>query len=307
MKRSIHAAHAYAAGMAAMAAALSLTQPVFAACPAAVGWIAPEGHKIELPALLAAMARKQVVLLGEQHDDEDHHRWQLQVIAALHAQRPDMVLGFEMFPRRVQPVLDRWVAGELDRQQFLEQSEWSKVWNFAPELYLPLFEFARTNRVPMLALNVDRKLTRAVNARGWDAIPVAEREGVGTPAAASVGYRDYLFDIYRMHASTGKSSPSPGDTGFRYFMASQLVWDRAMAEAIAGAAREGVLVIGVMGAGHVRHGYGVPHQLRDLGMSKVGSLLPMTAGEACKPLAPGLADAVFALPPRHFEKEPDTP
>ena len=28
-------------------------------------------------------------------------------------QRPDMVIGFEMFPRRVQPVLDSWVAGNL--------------------------------------------------------------------------------------------------------------------------------------------------------------------------------------------------
>jgi uncharacterized iron-regulated protein len=29
------------------------------------------------------------VLLGEQHDDEDHHRWQAQVLAGLHALRPN--------------------------------------------------------------------------------------------------------------------------------------------------------------------------------------------------------------------------
>ncbi|MCK7515243.1 MAG: ChaN family lipoprotein [Desulfobacterales bacterium] len=63
--------------------------------------------------LVAAMAQREAVLLGEQHDDADHHRWQLQMLAALHAQRPNMVIGFEMFPRRVQPALDRWVAGEL--------------------------------------------------------------------------------------------------------------------------------------------------------------------------------------------------
>jgi uncharacterized iron-regulated protein len=65
-----------------------------------------------------------------------------------------MLLGLEMFPRRAQPVLDRWVAGELTEAELLTQTEWSKVWGFDPSLYLPLFEFARMNRVPMVALNV---------------------------------------------------------------------------------------------------------------------------------------------------------
>ncbi len=133
------------------------------------------------------MAKKDVVLLGEQHDEDDDHRWQLQVLAALHAQRPDMVIGFEMFPRRAQPVLDDWVAGKLTVRQLLEQSQWDSVWKLPPELYLPLFQFARINRIPMVALNVDRKLTRAIAEKGWDAIPVAEREGVGRAAPALAG------------------------------------------------------------------------------------------------------------------------
>ena len=291
----------------AVLAAFSSMQPAGAASPAAAPRRSPAGQVLESPALLAAMSRKQAVLLGEQHDNEDHHRWQLQVIAALHAQRPDMVLGFEMFPRRVQPVLDRWVAGELSQQQFLEQTGWSEIWNFPPALYLPLFEFARLNRVPMLALNVERKLNRAVSAKGWDAVPPAEREGVGRPATPSESYRDYLFDIYRMHAAhggSGKAGSASNDSGFRNFVESQLVWDRAMAEAIAGAARGGPLLVGVMGGGHVRHGHGVPHQLRDLGIREIGTLLPMGVDEACSRLAPGLADAVFTVPPAPATAEP---
>jgi hypothetical protein len=37
----------------------------------------------------------------------------LQTLAALHVQRPKIVIGFEMFPRRLQPILDQWVAGAL--------------------------------------------------------------------------------------------------------------------------------------------------------------------------------------------------
>jgi len=73
---------------------------------------------------MAALAWRPVVLLSEQHDNAEHHRWQLQLLAALHAHNPDMIVGFEMFPRRVQPSLDRWIAGALDVQKFLKEADW---------------------------------------------------------------------------------------------------------------------------------------------------------------------------------------
>ncbi|ENO90039.1 hypothetical protein C666_03210 [Thauera linaloolentis 47Lol = DSM 12138] len=253
------------------------------------------------------MARRAVVLLGEQHDDADHHRWQLQTLAALHAQRPDMFIGFEMFPRRMQPVLDRWVAGELSERQFLEQAEWDKVWSMPAELYLPLFHFARLNRVPMLALNIEQTLAREVATRGWNGVPEAEREGVGHAAEPVPAYVDFLFEIHRQHARMrgGKDEEvSREDAGFRNFLDAQLAWDRAMAEVLAsaagGAAARGdgrpPLVAGIMGSGHVRFGHGVAHQLKDLGVEDVGILLPVAAATPCAEIVAGLADAVFAVP-----------
>ena len=40
-----------------------------------------------------------------------------------------IVIGFEMFPRRVQKALDQWVAGELSEAQFLAASDWNHVWS----------------------------------------------------------------------------------------------------------------------------------------------------------------------------------
>jgi uncharacterized iron-regulated protein len=243
------------------------------------------------------------VLLGEQHDQDDHHRWQLQVLAALHAQRPDMAIGFEMFPRRLQPVLDRWVAGQLSVREFITQAEWEQVWNFPPQLYLPLFEFARINRIPMIALNVDQKLTRAIADKGWQGVPAAEREGVGRPAAALPAYRDLLRELHRSHLA-GRRQAGKGDNSFENFLDAQLTWDRAMAEALAArlgapaAGQRRPLVVGVMGSGHIRFEHGVPHQLRALGVKRVTSLLPASGREECQTLQPGIAHAVFVLPDR---------
>jgi uncharacterized iron-regulated protein len=287
------------------------------ACLAPAAWNGLEGERprvIGALALLGEMAKRDVVLLGEQHGEADHHRWQLQVLAAFHVQRPNMVIGFEMFPRRVQPVLDRWVAGELTVKEFLEQSEWSRVWNMPAELYLPLIQFARINRIRMLALNVDKKLSHAIAEQGWDAVPPAEREGVSRPAAPVEAYRNLLFQEYREHrAWNGKEGAkvAQSDAAFRHFLEAQTTWDRAMAEALArslspGSAGDKPLVVGIMGSGHIRFGHGVPHQLRELGVSRIGTLLPLPAGSNCEELRAGLADAVFALPTQ-AEAKPEPP
>jgi hypothetical protein len=202
-------------------------------------------------------------------------------------------------------VLDRWIAGKLTEKEFLAQTEWEKVWNFPPALYMPLFEFARLNRIPMIALNVEHTLTEAINAHGWDAVPREQKEGVSRPAAPSAAYEDTLFHVYAEHRKREDrgAQASRDDPGFRRFVESQTTWDRAMAEALASSARAGgdpaPLVVGIMGAGHVSDRHGVPHQLRDLGVTRVATLLPVAADGDCSELEPGIADAVYAaaVPP----------
>ena len=146
-------------------------------------WIDPAtGAPLAAGELMAAMARRQVVLLGETHTIAEIHRWQLQVTTVLHFLQPNLAVGFEMFPRRVQGVLDEWVAGALSTDAFLDKVEWGTVWGYDAALYLPLFHFCRQQRVRMLALNCHRPLVTRVGKEGWDAIPEAERDGL-TPSA----------------------------------------------------------------------------------------------------------------------------
>ena len=268
-----------------------------AACAAPGQWFVPGKGTLPVENVLADSAKQSVVLLGETHDNPDHHRWQLQTVAALAALRPRMAIGFEAFPRRIQPVLDRWVAGELSEQEFLKESHWGEVWGFDAAYYLPLFHFARLNRIPMIALNVEQSLPRDIGAHGLDSVPLARREGVSTPAAPAPGYLDELYQTWAEHLKKGEQRPR-NDPEFQRFVQAQQMWDRAMAQAISDrlVRDPGLLIVGIMGSGHVADGYGVPHQLRDLHVDKTAWLLPWSADESCNDLEPQYATALFALP-----------
>jgi len=271
------------------------------ACVGTGQWSVPGSGPIAAQEIFARAAAAKVVLLGESHDNADHHRWELHTVAALAALRPKIALGFEMFPRRVQGALDRWVAGELGEPEFVQASDWSRVWGYDAGLYLPLFHFARLNRAPMLALNVERELVRTVSAKGLDAVPPEQREGVSTPAPAGETYLKRLFEAYSQHPDKKDSAPARTDPAFLRFVEAQLVWDRAMAQVLADAVRRSpdTLAIGIIGSRHIAHGEGVAHQLDSLGVKSVVSLLPWDAGEDCAGFSAGLANAVFGLPAVH--------
>jgi len=279
-------------------------------CVAPGTWLAPANSaNLSTPEALTRVKNASVVLMGETHVIADHHRWHMQTVAQLYAQRPDMILGFEAFPRRVQSVLDQWVAGTLTEAEFLKQSEWDTVWRYDAKLYLPLFHFARMNHIPMVALNVDRSLLSKVSKAGWKAVPENERLGVGNPAAPSDGYVQMLSKSFGRHSNANgehngaPKGPGLNDPHFASFVDVQTTWDRAMAEAAASALKaarsqgRNPQLVGIIGRGHLDYGYGVPHQLADVGERSVKVLVPWDKLRPCADLTDGEppADLVYGL------------
>ncbi len=294
-------------------------------CPKATGWFDPDaGVALDSSTLISSLAQRSAVLLGESHPSAEDHRWQLHTLAALIGRNPNMVIGFEMFPRSAQPVLDRWINGELDERAFLDEVKWDEVWGYDAKLYLPIFHFARQNRIPILAINVQRSLVERVGDKGWANIPVAEREGVSDPAPVSDAYRHELAHVYQIKKSTDPhtihKAPPMGDVGhegfdeilhdpnFQRFVEAQSTWDRAMAEGLAAGLKmhRATLAVGIMGSGHVAYGSGVAHQLVDLGVADVATAITISPPDGCGEMQPGVADAVFILPETTIHK-PDHP
>jgi len=282
--------------------------PPSVSCIAAGTWYSPDkSAPLSTSSVLNNVKGLDAILLGETHIIADHHRWQVQIAAQIFSQSPGMVLGFEAFPRRVQPILDQWVAGDLSEAAFLKSSEWDTVWRYDANLYLPLFHFARLNHIPMLALNVDRSLIHKVSKVGWAGVPQAERLGLSDPSPPSAEYIDMLGQYYSQH-DNGKGQhngrpkrPGLNDPHFSNFVDVQLTWDRAMAEAIATTlkGKNTRQMVAVIGRGHLDYGYGVPHQLAALGIHNVAVLEPWDTRRPCSDLrsAQGskIATAVFGL------------
>ena len=235
-----------------------------------------------------ADAANPIVLLGEEHDNDADHAWQLAVIQRVYSANPATVLGFEMFPRAAQSVLDQWTQGRLTEADFLARSDWAEFWGFPPELYMPIFRFARDHHIPMRALNISHHLVHLVGQNGWQAVPERLREGVGTPAAPSAAYRQELAEVM-----SGHGGPPMTPDRLAHFVDAQLLWDRAMAEAIAAqrARAPQSPVVALMGAGHLENRQGVPNQLAALGLAPALVLIPVA--EACHPLGPAYADAIY--------------
>jgi len=284
-------------------------------CVPVGNWKVPGGEEISGTDVISNALNQSVVLLGEAHANLEHHRWQLQMLSSLHARNPNMVIGFEMFPRRVQEALDKWVAGSLSVAEFLDASDWKHGWSIDAKAYLPLFHFARMNKIPMVALNIDSRLRKEVSLKGFDILSEDRFKGVTRPAEPSKAYLEYLMLIYKKHDRNHKTKIITEDLDFQRFVRGQQLWDRAMAQALHSALTrlesppvvgvqalfsaltqpERPLVVGIMGAGHIRNGYGVPHQLMDLGIKDVAMLLPWESNKACGQLVAGIADAVFGV------------
>jgi S1-C subfamily serine protease len=66
-------------------------------------------------------------------------------------------------------------------------------------------------------------------------------------------------------------------------------------------------VVAIMGSGHLRHGHGVPRQLRDLGVTRIAVALPWDSSDACAELVPGVADVMFGVEARPQPARSDRP
>lgn len=228
--------------------------------------------------LVERLAVAPRLLVGEKHDNPDHHALELWLLEALAGRRAQGSLLLEMLePAQQARVAATQAAFAADRApaDLPAALAWRQGWDWA--LYGPLLRHALAQPYPVLAANLDTQEMRRV---------YAERPMLSGAASTDARVREALLaQIGASHCGQLPESQWPA------MLAVQQQRDRRMAERLLGAPQPVLLLAGTY---HVRRDLGVPLHLTDLG-GAAGSVVLLFA-EAGETVEPETADYVWYTP-----------
>jgi len=223
-----------------------------------------------LSEVMPSLTKNRIILVGELHNNKAHHESQLNIIRAVSESGVPIAVGFEMFQSEIQSELDKWVSGKLNVKEF--KRIYYENWNFPWELYSPIFELARKNKVPMVGLNVSRDITRQVSQKGFKSLS-EKQKGKLSEVSCRVDkeYMDFIKNAFGAHAH--------GELNFTHFCEAQLIWDNVMAiNALAFLDKNpDYTIILITGSGHARK-KGIPKQISKRSNLSYAVILPEVSG-----------------------------
>ena len=218
----------------------------------------------------ADLARADVVLVGEQHDDANTHRLELAILEGFARRHVPVTLSLEMFERDVQESVDTYVGGTGAEADFLKGT---RPWPRYATDYRPLVEFARAHKWAVVAANVPRRIASEIAKGGRSAVEALSASDRKLAATELQCPHDDYFTRFAesmgTHPTAGSGSGAGGSaadsTTERYYWA-QCVKDETMAESIAAAfarleGRPGA-VVHFTGAFHSDYGEGTGERVR---------------------------------------------
>ncbi len=252
-----------------------------------------------LEAIVPKLATYRAVLIGENHTAYGDHLNQVAVIKSLHQQWKGMAIGLEFVQQPFQKTLDEYVACRLSEFDMLRQTQWYKRWKYDFRLYRPIFEFAREQKIPLIALNIPTELTKRISKVGLDGLTTQQRQQLPkTIDKSNKAYEKHLKSVFNRHARVGhvqsskkgkdnkqihkqsskhvaKHSAHSANKRFDRFYEAQLAWDEGMAATAAAYLLKHPTdnMVVLAGGGHLINRHGIPARLERRIRSKVAVVL----------------------------------
>jgi len=200
--------------------------------------------------LLASLREARFALLGEKHDNADHHRLQLSVLESLIAADALSGVAFEMIDAaragKLEGIVERQLADDAALKAWLE---WDDGWEWG--FYSPLLRAALDAGLPIAAANIDEAAIMAIYQGQAQAQAQAPPEDVFDAAAM-----EKLFaDIDQSHCGLLPESQFPA------MVRVQQSRDLAMANALLVLAADDATAVLIAGNYHARQDLGAPNFL----------------------------------------------
>ena len=257
--------------------------------PLPVDWLAPElqdhplagkiwsrksGGFIGAQEYGTALAKSRFLLLGEIHDNPDHHRlqaWAISTISKLRGARlvegaAQMdVVAMEMLNTDQQKGLDKFysrgarVPRKRTAEDFGRLVKWEKTGWPEFKIYQPIIAAAMNGSIVVTPASPSRSENRKVGKDGFDALGAGEAKRLGLDAAFPEPLAKVLAEeIHESHCGMLPKSSVPAMVNVQRFR------DARMADAMLVSGSKGAALIA--GNGHVRRDRGVPWYLQQRGI-----------------------------------------
>lgn len=133
-------------------------------------WDVRAAKYVELDALLARVRTSELVLLGEQHDNPDHHRLQAQLLESLLASGRRPAVVFEMLDVEQQATVEGVRVSHRGPEALADAVQWEKSGWPPFSLYRALFAQAFGASLRVLAGGIDRERAMRVAREGSAAL-----------------------------------------------------------------------------------------------------------------------------------------
>jgi uncharacterized iron-regulated protein len=220
-------------------------------------WRPSEGKFATEAELTAAVSRARFALLGETHDNADHHLLQAKLVRAIAAAGRSPALAFEMLDVDRQADVDAALArAPRDALALATAVRWSESGWPPFAIYRPVFEAGLAAGMPIVAANLPRKDARALFSKGASALP----EPVRVRLEKAAPFPEDVLQALRQEMAASHCGELP-DSMVEPMVTAQKAKDAQLADRLVASDRgQGAILIA--GSGHLRTDVAVPMFLR---------------------------------------------
>jgi uncharacterized iron-regulated protein len=211
--------------------------------------------RVTRDALFSALGHARYVVLGETHDNRDHHQLQAQLVQQFLAAQPGAAVAFEMLDEDDTGALSAQTASELEQRVDWANSGWP---DFA--LYRPVFDAAFSAHARVVAAHPSTEHVRASMQGVAEAEARALHIDQPLPEAQIQAQHDEIRESHCGHAP---------DQMLTAMQRAQVYKDAFMARAVT---QTHVPTVLIAGRGHARNDRAVPYFLKRAGSSATLSI-----------------------------------
>lgn len=198
-----------------------------------------KGKKVSYKKMMKKIAKSDILLFGELHNNPISHWLQYEVTQDLNKKRT-LTLGAEMIEADDHNTLVSYLDDEIDQKAF---DTLARLWNNHKTDYAPLVDFAKENSIAFIGTNIPRRFANMVYKKGFEALDELTAEEKSWIAPLPITF-DATLPKYQ------EILEMMGDHGTPELVKAQAIKDATMAHFILSNYTSGHLFIHYNGAYH---------------------------------------------------------